>query len=133
MTTKEEQFKTRFASVLADLHQDGVEDGEAMFLLGAGATRICDMGQKASWTELKQALSHADYDRLIEQCRTEGNSYAAEGKQKAAYAIQALAMSLVARTQTDPVIREGERLLDAVIDKTVANYRQHAQSPNRAN
>lgn len=124
--TKEAEFKTRLAHVLQDLQAHGRTDGEAMLLLGGGAARICDMGNKASWTELKQALSASDYDRLLDQCRIEGNQAAADGKSKSAYAIQAIALSLVARTQTDQDVRAGEHLLDALIDQAVNHYRQHA-------
>jgi hypothetical protein len=127
--TKEEDFKIRLAEVLRDLQANGTDDGEAMLLLGGGAGRICDMGNKARWSELKAALSPSDTDRLIEQCRVEGNTFARDGKRKAAYAIQAIAMSLVARSQDDPEIRQGERLLDAVIEQALANFRQNVPKP----
>ena len=127
--TKEAEFKQRLATVLADLDSNGRDDGEAMFLLGSGAARICDMTGKPTWSAMKQAISMADFNRLLEQCRVEGNKFMAGGQQKAAYAIQALALSLVARTQADPDIRPGEQLLDTLIDAALINYRQHATPP----
>jgi hypothetical protein len=128
--TKEAEFKQRLAAVLADLNANGKDDGEAMFLLGSGAARICDMTSQPSWVAMKQAISMTDFNRLLEQCRVEGNKFVAEGQNKAAYAIQALALSLVARTQADPDIRTGEQLLDSVIDAALANVRKHAPKPN---
>ena len=127
--TKEAEFKQRLVVVIADLHEQGMEDGEAMFLLGSGAARVCDALKQPGWAALKQSISSHDHDRLLEQCRIEGNAFVAKGQHKAAYAIQALALSLVARTQTDPDIRPGEELLDSVIDAALANYRMQAKPP----
>lgn len=128
MTTNQADFKHRLANVLIDLNKDGVDDGEAMFILGGTATRLCDLGEKTSWSELKPLLSKADYNRLFAMIDKEGKQLLADGKAKAAYALQALAMSLAASTQQDDAtIREGEKLLDAIIDKTVTNFRKHAQ------
>lgn len=127
MTTKEDDFKKRLATVLADLNRNGVDDGETMFMLGAIAGRLCDGGKRPSWSTLKPALSKNGYNLLLKQFQDEGRQLLAAGKDKAAYAVQALAVSLVAHTQTDPIVREGERLLDTIIDKTVANYHRHAK------
>ncbi|UJW86867.1 hypothetical protein [Devosia sp. SL43] len=130
--TKETEFKQRLVAVLADLDSNGRDDGEAMFLLGSGAARICDMAGKPTWSTMKQAISMTDFNRLLEQCRIEGNKFVAEGQHKAAYAIQALALSLVARTQADPDIRPGEQLLDTLIDAALANFRKHS-TPSKLN
>ena len=46
----------------------------------------------------------------------------ASGQVKQAYAIQALAVSLVSATQrADTMLAEGEKLLDAQIDRSVAH------------
>jgi hypothetical protein len=126
-TTKEEDFKQRLAAVLADLRQDGVEDGKAMFILGAAATRMCDLLKQPTWSALKPALSKSEQNRLLAQLGRDGDQMLAEGKGKHAYAVQALAVSLVAHSQSDPIVREGEKLLDAIIDQTIANFRKHAQ------
>jgi hypothetical protein len=133
MTTPQEDLKQRLATVLADLNAHGAHDGETMFMLGSIATRLCDGGGKPSWSTLKPALSKAGYNQLLKQFQDEGRQLVAAGKTKAAYAVQALAVSLVAHSQVDPVLREGEKLLDAIIDRTVANFRKHAQPHLSAN
>jgi len=135
MTSKLDDFRHRLATLLIDLNRDGVDDGEAMFYLGGTAIRLCDLAGKPSWSALKPVLTKADYNRLFAMIDKEGKQLLGEGKTKPAYALQALAMSLAASTQNeDATIREGEKLLDAVIDRTVANFRERAQPHlNKAN
>ena len=46
-------------------------------------------------------------------------------RHKHAYAVQALAISLIARTQrADPQMQAGDELLDEIIDHTVTIYRK---------
>jgi len=127
---RQAEFKQRLAAVLEDLKVSGVEDGEAMFFLGNFATRVCDSVKKVGWTDVKNVITTADYDRLLKEFETEGNRLYREGNLKAAYALQALAMSLVARTQADPQVKSGEVLLDIVIDTAIGNYRKHAKPKN---
>jgi len=125
--TKQEDLRQRLATVLADLNADGRVDGEAMFMLGSIAARTADLGQKTLWSELKPLLTKPDYARLLKQIADEGDALVAQGKAKQAYALQALGLSLVAAQEDDPVLREGEKILDALIDQTVVNYRTHAE------
>ena len=124
-------LRQRLGAILADLNAAGLEDGEAMYVLGGATTGLIDRGGAKDWTSFKQGLPAADFARLLKQVETEGNQLVADGKHKAAYALQALAVSLVASRQNDTVLRDGEQLLDAVIDTTVANFRKHAK-PSKA-
>ena len=124
----EQELKQRLAVVLDDLKAAGMDDGEAMFFLGNFATRICDSAGKVGWRDVKAILTSADYQRLLKEFETEGNRFYKEGNVKAAYAVQALALSLVARQQGDPDVKPGETLLDLVIDTAIGNYRKHARA-----
>lgn len=123
--TKEAEFKQRFAAVLRDMQQAGSQDGEAMALVGSLAAELATkLGQK-SWSAAKLAMSAQTYDSLLRTFEQQGNAHHAEGRQKHAYAIQALAVSLIARTQrNDPEMAAGEKLLDSIIDYTVSVYRK---------
>lgn len=124
MATKEEEFRQRLAAVLKDLGEDGVKDGEAMFMLGNLAAKMADQGSVKSWSALKAGLSAEAYTSLLGTMQTRGNDLMRDGNQKAAYALQALAVSLVARTQDDSTTRQGEKLLDQLIDSAVVQYRE---------
>jgi hypothetical protein len=128
MTTepsREAAFKQRFISVLADAQTDGVKDPEAMALVGSLAAALADRLQQNSWTAAKQALSAAHYDELLTTFQARGNTFHQEGKAKHAYAIQLLIVSLIAMAQrNDPDLAAGEKLMDQLIDRAVALYRQ---------
>lgn len=124
MATREEEFKQRFITVLDDLRTDGVQDGEAMFMLGSLAAKMVAQGKVKSWSALKSNLSQEAYASLLSTMQTRGNDLAKQGSHKAAYALQALAVSLVARAQKDPDVLQGDKLLDQLIDSAVAQYRE---------
>lgn len=126
--TKEEEFKQRFVAVVRDLQQSGSKDPEAMWLLGSLASDLAGNLERSCWTEAKAAMNGPTYDTLLRTFEQQGNEHHREGRAKHAYAIQALAISLIAKTQrADPEMAAGEALLDDVIDYTVAIYRREAR------
>jgi hypothetical protein len=125
MPTKEQDLKQRLATVLADLKQNGRDDPESIWLIGSLATTLIDKGKAASWPELKDSLTAEAYDKLLDDFQTQGNALYLAGETKRAYAIQALGISLVCRTQrSDHLMRDGEKLLDSMITGAVAIYRK---------
>ncbi|MGN6486253.1 MAG: hypothetical protein ACTHLT_00345 [Devosia sp.] len=124
MSSKEQDFKERFVAMMRDLQESGSKDPEAVWLIGSLAARLIDLYKLKTWREFKVQLSREAYDRLLADFREQGNSYHQEGKPKAAYAIQLLAMSTIAPKQTDPQVLQGDRLLDDMINRMVAAYRQ---------
>jgi hypothetical protein len=128
MTTKEQDFKQRFATLLRDLQQDGVKDAEIMWVLGTLASELAKDLQSKSWSGAKTKMNVAIYDQLLRKFQERGNEHHRAGRQNEAYAIQVLSYSLIARTQTqDPQMVEGEALLDQVIDRAAAAYQQAKQ------
>jgi hypothetical protein len=124
MSTKEQDFKERLVAVMRDVKDNGSQDPEAVWLIGSLATRLIDLYKLRGWSEFKQQLSPTAYDRLLKDFEEQGNGYHKQGNAKAAYAIQLLAISVVCRTQRDPEVREGEKLLDQMINSTVVAYRK---------
>jgi hypothetical protein len=128
--TKDNDFKRRFAAVLQDLQQDGTKDPAAMMLLGGLASDLARDFKAQDWSQAKQSLNAENYDGLLKTFQSEGNALHAAGQEKHAYAIQALAVSLIAITQrADPDMVAGENLLDAIINRAVAVYRSQSK-PN---
>lgn len=124
MSTKEQDFKDRLVAVARDLRENGVEDPEAVWMIGRLATRLVELYRLKGWTEFKAQLTREAYDRLLKDFEEQGNGYHRDGKPKAAYAIQLLAVSVIARTQTDPQVKQGEQLLDGMINRMITAYRQ---------
>ncbi|GLQ53529.1 hypothetical protein [Devosia nitrariae] len=124
MTIKEDDFKTGLAAVVDDLHKAGTKDAEAMLLLGRLASDLSGQIKASNWSQAKKRMSRADYNTLLESFREGGNTHVQEGRIKQAYAVQALAMSLIAPTYTSPEIKQGGQLLDELIDRTIVFYRR---------
>lgn len=123
--TKEQEFKSRFASVLQDLQQTGSKDAETMFLLGNLASNLSGNLRAQNWSSAKTVMTSKDYQALLRLFEQQGNEHHAAGRDKHAFAIQVLAVSLIAHTQrADPQMQAGEELIDQVIDRTVAAKRQ---------
>lgn len=124
MATKEQDFKERLVAVMRDVKDNGLQDPEAIWLIGSTAARLIDLYGLKAWGAFKRQLTSEAYDQLLKDFSEQGNSFHKQGKAKAAYAIQLLAISVVCRTQQDPEVRQGEKLLDQVIERTVAAYRK---------
>jgi hypothetical protein len=123
--TKEEDFKQRFVAVLKDLQENGSKDNQAMWLLGSLASDLADNFKAKDWSSAKRGMHAQSYDTLLRTFEAQGNEHHREGRDKHAYAIQVLAVSLIARTQgADPQMAAGEALLDQIVDYTVAVYRR---------
>jgi hypothetical protein len=129
-TSPQDDFKQRLIAVVADLDKAGKDDGEAMFLIGRLADTICRKGGQRDWRTLKTNLTRADYDLLLGEFQREGNRALKDGQGKLAYAFQALAVSLVAKTQPDKDVQAGAGLLDTALDAALANYRRHVKPAN---
>lgn len=124
MSTKEQDFKERLVAVMRDLQDNGSKDPEAIWLIGNLATRLIDLYKLKRWSEFKGRLTAAAYDQLLKDFEQQGNDYHKQGSAKAAYAIQLLAISVICRTQRDPDVKQGEKLLDHMIERTVVAYRK---------
>jgi hypothetical protein len=124
MPTKEDDFKERLVAVLRDVKDNLSEDAEAMYLIGSLAARLVDAYKVRTWTQFKAKLTPQAYDGLLKDFEEQGNAFHRDGKAKAAYAVQLLAVSVIARTQFDPEVKQGEQLLDNIISGVVTTYRK---------
>lgn len=124
MATKEEDFRERFVAMMQDLHANGGKDQEAMFLIGSLASRLMDRTSAKSWTTFKSTLGSYDRSALITDFEKQGNKFHKDGKSKHAYAVQVLAMSVIAPSQADEDVLTGNKILDSVINRLVAAFRK---------
>jgi len=127
---KIDQLRQQMAAVIADLQQSGADDGQAMFVLGSSVAGLCDRGNAKDWAAFKAGLPAPDYSRLLTQIQAEGNQRLAEGEHKLAYALQAIGLSLVASRQDDAMVKQGEQLLDGVINAALSNFRNNVPKTN---
>lgn len=130
--TTEQDFKSSFIAVLKDLQENGRNDDEALWLLGSLASDLLDDLKATDWPSAKRAMNVETQNGLLHTFETQANAHHKAGRVKQAYAIQAMAVSLIARNQSaDPQIAAGEPLLDQFITASVIAYRQ--QKAARAN
>ncbi|MBO9587465.1 hypothetical protein [Devosia sp.] len=118
------EFKQRFIAMLTDLQDTAAEDGEAIALIGHLASDLSSNLQQENWSSAKKVVTPQVYNDLLTVFQQRGNEYHQAGKAKHAYAIQALAMSLVSGTmRADQQMAQGEKILDSLIDHSVGVYR----------
>jgi hypothetical protein len=114
---------SKISKVLRDLHDEGARDGEAMFMLGAGADYLCITGETASWPALKARLGNTEMLGLLAQIDAEGQAATASNQVKHAYALQILGLSLAATRAGSDEVAAATGLLDDVILSAHTNYR----------
>jgi hypothetical protein len=119
MSTREADFRVQIATVLADLQDNAQQDRQTMREVGALAAGLVDKANVPSWGALKQRLMPDALESLLLTFKREGQALLKAGHMRPAYAVQTLSLSLVARTYQDAAIREGETLLDAVIEGAI--------------
>jgi hypothetical protein len=124
MATKEDDFRERFVAVMKELREVGDTDHEAMFLIGSLASTLMKKKNAPSWPAFKSNMLSSEHSMLLWDFEKQGNKFHKEGKRKHAYAVQVLAMSVVAPTQTDPDVATGNKLLDQYIARMVAAFRK---------
>ncbi len=124
--TPKHQFKTRFINLMADLGKNAANDPETIWLIGSLAGSIIEDAGKASWTELKLSHDKDAQNRLLAAFQSQGKQLAEDDNHRAAYAVETLAISIIAPTMAaDEHINAGNKLLDKLISDAIKYYRAH--------
>jgi hypothetical protein len=124
MPSKRDELKQRLVAVLADLKDEAPKDPEAIWLIGSLASELAIKAKAPTWKAFKQKMTTDMYRGLVQDFQEQGNRLFQQNKRRHAYAIQALAISIVSSTQRiDPQMREGEALLDGFIERALTAYR----------
>jgi hypothetical protein len=124
MLSKRDELKQRLAALLVDLKNDAPSDPEAIWLIGSLASQLSLKAKTPNWRAFKRKMTSDMYRTLVRDFQEQGNKLYQQNKRRHAYAIQALAISIVASTQRiDPQMREGEDLLDGFIERALTVYR----------
>jgi hypothetical protein len=132
MTTQIEDFKSRLAAVLRDLEDEDRRDSEMLFRVGQMASHLITIAGVRSWRDLKNTLTPDKRAGLLNEFQSEGNRVMAAGHAAEAYAIQVLAISVIARTINDLQVTAGEDVLDPIIALATAAYRSAVARYDRA-
>ncbi|HFC04594.1 MAG TPA: hypothetical protein ENJ55_02715 [Rhizobiales bacterium] len=120
------KFKYRFMRLMADLGENAAKDPETIWLIGSLAGSIIEDAGKSSWTELKLSQDKEAQNRLLAAFQSQGTQLAKDNNHRAAYAVETLAISVIAPTMaTDEHINEGNKLLDKMISDAIDYYHAH--------
>ena len=123
-------FLEGLALVLTDLQKGGTRDPETMMLIGSLADRIARNAGEKDWTTVKLGLSETDHQYMVSTFARQIDETRAEGKIKIAYALQALATSLVGSRIDDERVTSGIEILDQAIASSRDFFIQNAPKPN---
>ena len=122
--SNEADFIAKFHEVVDDLDRRGRSDNETMWLLGSLVARLVTKSNADNWMHLKSVIDNATLEELVETFDRNATTYAAEGKDKAAYVARLLGISLVASRLNDPKLKQRDQLLDNFIDTAAYVYIQ---------
>jgi hypothetical protein len=111
------------------------DDTEAMWTIGSLAARLVDLYKVRTWTQFKAKLSAEAYDRLLKDFEEEGNAFHRDGKDKAAYAVQLLAVSVILLGKPNQCTEANMRPIGLLpmINRLWVASRQHALQASAGN
>jgi len=118
------------SKILVDLKKAAEHDSEAVMLIGSLADRLISEAGKTDWPEVKQGLSDAEHNSLVGTFSRKIADAEGEGRVKMAYALQAIATSLVGSRLDDERIAPGVELLDDFIAASRDFFRRNAPKAN---
>lgn len=132
--TPDEFFKVRFVNLMKDLGENAKNDPETVWLIGSLAGSIIEENKKNTWKEFKLSMTKDDFNRLLAALQAQGNRLAKDKNHKSAYAVETLAISVIAPTMNkDPHLVEGNKLLDSMISDAIKFYRSRPAKNNTVN
>ena len=127
---KADLFLNGLVTIVTDLDKGGTEDPEMVARIGSLADRLIRAAGAADWQALKHDLSDAARKSAINTFSREIADSNEKGDVRTAYAMQAVATSLIGTDFDDPRIAPGIDLLDRFITAARGFYITHAQKPN---
>lgn len=101
--------------IMVDLDKARTHGPNVVAMIGSLADRLCTDAGKSDWPEVKAGLGKAELQSLIDTLSHEIEDSGKKGEIKPAYAMQAIAASLVGSTFSDERVSMGVALLDDFI------------------
>ena len=132
---RQEFFTRRFFKVMEEMGENTKNDAEGVWMIGSLAASLLDQSQSRDWVHFKKTLTPEVYDGLIESLRKQGNQLAGEGKEKAAFAVEVIALSIIAPTQSDnnEHLVSGDKLLNKMVQDSVNFFRRNEAARKQPN
>jgi|GEM_PF-2662530 len=128
MDERDAIFRGRLIAVMTALNGGEARDAALRRLVGGYTHRITRELGVRSWAELKRRADPATYDSLLALFERESARMHAEGDAKGVRALEALALSLIARHQKQADLVPGVSFLDSFIDTCAGAVRPVARA-----
>lgn len=126
MTDRIAIFKSRLASMLAELQATGQRDPATVHELGRlGNAMLADAGVP-DWTALKASLTPDAFRSLLATIQAQGGRLLADGHATRARVLEIVGQSVVGSTIDDAEIARGVALLDEIIVAAIDLQRRSA-------
>lgn len=123
-------FLDGLQKIVVDLNKARTQDAEAVAMIGSLADRLIKDGGAEDWAGFKDSLDAETLQSLSAKLGREIEDSGNNGQIKLAYAMQAVAASLVGARFSDIRVAKGVELLDDFIFAARDYYVRNAPKPN---
>jgi hypothetical protein len=127
MQERDAVFRERLVAVVGALNKGESRDATLRRVIGGYAYALARQTGARSWADLKQRVDAPGYDALLKRFELDSAGYQKKGDTMSVRALEALALSLIARYQTQNDLVPGVGFLDRFIESCVSAVRPPAK------
>ncbi|MEO6013796.1 MAG: hypothetical protein ABIQ30_09470 [Devosia sp.] len=124
MAERDAVFREKLISMMATLNAGEAKDAYLIGMVGSFARQAAKSTGAKDWTDLKERVDMGTYDKLLNAFQHQSADFAKDGDTRSVRALEVLAISLIARHQSQPDLKAGVRFLDEFIDNCAAAVKQ---------
>lgn len=127
MEERDQIFRERLIALMTALNGGESRDPAVRRVVGTYAYKLAKEAGAKNWTELKSRASASSYDSLLKRFTEESEALHRQGDKAGVRALEALALSLVARHQKQNDLFPGVGFLDRFIESCASHVRPTAK------
>jgi hypothetical protein len=120
MTERDAIFRERLLALMTALNGGEAKDPALRRLVGTFALRLTRQANAKNWTDLKNRVDPPTYDSMLRLFQRESEDFQKKQDSKGVRALEALAISLIARHQQQADLVPGVGFLDGYIEDCAA-------------
>jgi hypothetical protein len=112
-------FKRQLHAVMAGLTISQSDPKQRAFV-GHSVRQLLDQTKVKTWVDVKRGLNGPSYDKVLAALQDSAKTMKAQNEPLGVRAMEAIAVALIARHQTDEALRPVVNMLDEYIEKCAA-------------
>lgn len=120
MEERDQVFRERLLAVMTALNGGEFRDPVIRRVVGGFAYRMARQAGARNWSDLKARIDKPTYDALLKTFQEQGAAFQQAGDMKSVRGVEALALSLIARNQSQADLIPGVGFLDRFIESCAA-------------